>query len=265
MAKLTILETGLWDVPRNEIIAAETPEIYAENRRHKIPGFSVLIKDDEIGNLLWDTGITSEWESLWPEQFKQDYTFDKLCKLEDELAKVDIGANDIDLLVLSHLHYDHSGNVMLFKDTKAGQKIIISEGEALEAFPKVCMDVNGVSGAYLRDEFVAKGIGYQTINEDTWISKDIFLFIQTGHTPGVIGLLVKTDQNGFMLFTSDAVYSKLNFGPPVVLPGLCTDADAYKENILRLQQMQKEYDAKIFFGHDLEGFKEMKLAPYWYK
>ena len=49
MARLAILETGLWDVPRNEIIAAETPEIYAENRRHKIPGFSVLIQDKKQG------------------------------------------------------------------------------------------------------------------------------------------------------------------------------------------------------------------------
>jgi hypothetical protein len=54
MARLSIIETGLWDVPRNEIIAAETPEIYAENRRHKIPGFSVLIQDKKLGNVLWD-------------------------------------------------------------------------------------------------------------------------------------------------------------------------------------------------------------------
>jgi hypothetical protein len=62
MARLSIIETGLWDVPRNEIIAAETPEIYAENRRHKIPGFSVLIQDKKLGNVLWDTGITADWE-----------------------------------------------------------------------------------------------------------------------------------------------------------------------------------------------------------
>ncbi len=265
MARLSILETGIWDVPRNEIIEAESPEIYAENRRHKIPGFSVLVQDEKIGNLLWDTGITDEWKKIWPDKFKEDYTFDKLCRLEDELSKVNISPEDIDCLVLSHLHYDHSGNVKLFKNTRAGQNIIISKGEALEAFPNVCMDANGVSGAYLREEFVMNGIGYQTIEEDTWLSDGIFLFIQVGHTPGVIGLMVKTEKNGNMIFTSDAVYSALNFGPPVVLPGLCTDPAAYKENILRLQKMQKEYKAKIYFGHDLEGFKELKLVPYWYE
>ena len=71
MAKVSIIETGLWDVPRNEIIAAETPEIYAENRRHKIPGFSVLIKDDKVGTILWDTGITADWEVTWSNSSKQ--------------------------------------------------------------------------------------------------------------------------------------------------------------------------------------------------
>ena len=265
MARLAILETGLWDVPRNEIIAAETPEIYAENRRHKIPGFSVLIQDKKLGNILWDTGITADWEANWGEEFKRNYTFDKLCKLDEELARVGLAPKDIDLLILSHLHYDHAGNIKLFRNTPAGQKIMICEAEAQEAFPKVCMSVDGVSGAYFRDEIVMDGIGYQTIKEDQWISDDVFLFIQRGHTPGVIGLLVKTEENGFMMFASDAVYSKLNFGPPIVLPGLCVDPDSYKANVARLQKMQAEYDAKMVFGHDVEDFKQWKVAPYWYK
>lgn len=265
MARVSIIETGLWDVPRNEIIAAETPEIYAENRRHKIPGFSVLIQDKEIGNILWDTGITANWEETWTEQFKTDYKFDYLCHLDEELAKAGVTVNDIDLLVLSHLHYDHAGNIRLFQNTKAGEKILISKAEAECAFPAVAMALNGVSGPYFRDEIIMPGIGYQTMEVDTWLSKDVFLFLQKGHTPGVIGLLVRTEENGWMMFASDAVYSKLNFGPPVVLPGLCVDPVSYKANVLRLQKLREVYDAKMVFGHDVEDFKQWKVAPYWYE
>lgn len=265
MAKFTMLETGLWDVPRNEIIAAETPEIYAENRRHTIPGYSVLIQDDKIGNILWDTGITADWEETWSEQFKKDYTFHTLYHLDDKLEEIGLTVDDIDLLICSHLHYDHAGNIKLFRNTKAGRNIMISEAEAHEAFVKSAMSADGVSGAYFRNEIIMDGIGYQTINEDQWISEDVFLFIQRGHTPGVIGMLVKTQENGNFMFASDAVYSKLNFGPPVVLPGLCVDPVSYKENIVRLQKMKEEYNANMVFGHDVEDFKQWKVSPYFYK
>ena len=49
MARFFIIETGLWDVPRNEMIQAETPEIYQENRRHTISGYAILIRDRQRG------------------------------------------------------------------------------------------------------------------------------------------------------------------------------------------------------------------------
>lgn len=265
MAKFALIEVGLWDVPRNEIIQAETPEIYRENRRHTIPGYCVLLQDEKLGNVLWDTGITADWETTWTEQFKRDYTFHRLNSLKDKLAELALTVDDIDLLICSHLHYDHAGNIKLFQNTKAGRKILISEGEAHEAFVKVALSPDGISGAYFRDEIIMDGIGYETISEDTWISDDIFLFIQKGHTPGVIGMVVKTRENGNFLFPSDAVYSKLNFGPPIVLPGLCVDPEAYKANVARLNQMKEEYHAEIVFGHDVEDFKRWKLSPYYYE
>ena len=265
MAELTIIETGLWDVPRNEIIQAETPEIYAENRRHMIPGYCVLIHDSHLGNVLWDTGIAADWEEIWPEQFRRDYSFHKLCSLEEKLQEIGLKAEDVDLLICSHLHYDHAGNLRLFKNTEAGKKILISRMEAEEAFVKTAMAVDGVSGAYFGHELMEDGIGYQTISEDTWLSEDVFLFIQRGHTPGVLGLLVRTGQNGNFLFPSDAIYSRLNFGPPIVLPGLCVDPEAYRNNIDRIRRMQKEYDAKIVFGHDVDDFDRWEKSPWFYR
>lgn len=266
MAKtsFSIIETGLWDVPRNEIIAAESPEVYAENRRHTIPGFALLIRSPELGSVLYDTGIAADWNEIWPDQFKKDYTFHRLENLADKLAGLGLAPADIDLLILSHLHYDHAGNIKLFRGTKAGAGILISEAEVREAFVKVCMAPDGVSGPYFRQEIVMDGIGYRTIGEDTDLSEDVRLFIQKGHTPGVIGMLIKTEKSGNFLVPSDAVYSAYNYGPPVVLPGLCSDPEAYRANISRLAALQKEYDAHILFGHDVENFKQWKKSPEFY-
>ena len=139
MAKFTMIDTALWDVPRNEIIQAETPEIYKANLPLTIPGFVVLIQDEKIGNILWDTGIAVDWETTWPEQFFQDYSFHSFNRLDDKLAQLGLSVDQIDLLICSHLHYDHAGNVKLFRNTKAGQKVLISEAEAHEAFVKTAM------------------------------------------------------------------------------------------------------------------------------
>lgn len=263
--RFTIIETGLWDVPRNEIIAAETPEIYAENRRHTIPGFAVLVQHEKLGNILYDTGITADWKETWPEQFVKDYSFHKLESLTAKLKELGLTVNDIDLLILSHLHYDHAGNVKLFKNTKAGKNIMISKAEADEAFVKCMQDPSGLSGAYYRQEIMMEGIGYQYIDKDTKLADDVELFLQVGHTPGVIGMVVKTEKDGNFIFTSDAVYSSYNFGPPVVLPGLCVDPVSYKANAEKVGKMKEKYNAQIMFSHDVNDFNTFKKSPEFYE
>lgn len=265
MARFSILPISLWDVPRNEIIKAETPEIYAENRPYTIPGFVVLVQDKELGNVLFDTGIAVDWKETWPPQFFETYKFHEFARLTDRLAELDLAPEDMDMVVCSHLHYDHGGNVKLFAGTKAGKEILISSGEAHEAIVNSVIAADGVSGAYYRPEIVVDGVGYELLHENRWISEDIFLFIQRGHTPGVIGMLVKTEKSGNFIFTSDGIYSPTNFGPPVVLPGLCADPENYAGNVEYVADLAKEYDAQIIFGHDVDDFERRRKSPEFYE
>lgn len=263
--RFTIIDIGRWDVPRNEIIAAETPEIFAENRRHTISGFAVLIQNDTLGNVLYDTGISADWNETWPAQFKKDYSFHYHNRLDEKLKELDLTVDDIDLLIVSHLHYDHAGNIKLFKNTKAGQKIIISKDEAHEAIVNCCISPDGLSGAYFRPEIVMDGIGYQLIDQDMTLAEGVMLFLQEGHTPAVIGMILQTEKDGNFIVTSDAVYSSYNFGPPIILPGCCVAPDAYKANIVRVLELQQKYDAQIFFSHDVDNFATYKKSPEFYE
>jgi glyoxylase-like metal-dependent hydrolase (beta-lactamase superfamily II) len=49
------------------------------------------------------------------------------------LAQLGLKPSDIDLLVLTHLHFDHAGNLYLFSGTKAGRQIIAHEEEIKQA------------------------------------------------------------------------------------------------------------------------------------
>ena len=155
----------------------------------------------------------------------------------------------------------------MFQNTKAGQNgVIISEAEAKQAFVKVNLDDTGYAYGYVKNEFLnLRGIQYRLLEHDEALADDLFLFIQAGHTPGVIGMLVKTDKEGAFLFTSDAVYSKLNYGPPIVLPGICSDPDSYKANIEKLHKLADAHNAQLFVGHDTGDFNTWKQSPQWYE
>ena len=260
--KFSLIQTHEIEGPRNEMIAPETPEIAAENRRMVSPGLCVLIQHDTLGWILYDTGIDDQWRTGWNQTMLSLYNLKSHTNIENALSQFGLKPADIDLLILSHLHYDHAGNVKLFQNTKAGKQILISAAEAQEAFVKVNLDDTGYSGAYLKSEFLnLEGIGYKLIDQDIQLAPDIELFIQKGHTPGVIGMLLRTEHNGTFLFPSDAVYAKINYGPPPVLPGICADPEAFVQNIGKLEQLRIKHNATLVFSHEYNDFKK---APYFY-
>ncbi len=258
----SLIETHLIEGPRNEMIKPESPEIEAENRRMISPGFCVLFRHEELGTVLYDTGISNRWEQSWNETMKRLYRLEANSDIAQKLGEFGLTAHDIDLLILSHMHYDHAGNVALFQGTKAGRNILISEAEAREAFVQVNLDDTGYSGAYLKREFLnLEGIGYRLLKEDAVLAPGVELFIQRGHTPGVIGLMLTTKNNGCFIFPSDAAYSSRNVGPPIVLPGICNAPEEYVENIRKLHRRQREHNATIVYSHD---HNTLRKSPYFY-
>ena len=83
------------------------------------------------------------------------------------------------------------------------------------------------------------------------------LFVQKSHTPGVIGLILKTEHSGTILTTSDTVYSRESYdlGLP---PGgtINKTTDEFFDNLARIKAMEKEYNAELLFGHDFDQIQE---------
>jgi glyoxylase-like metal-dependent hydrolase (beta-lactamase superfamily II) len=264
--RFAIIDTCLWEVPRNEMIAPESPAIEAENRRYVIPGYCVYIEHPVIGKILYDTGCAIDYKNTWNATMQRDYKVIEIWDIRAKLAEMGTKIEDIDLLIMSHLHYDHAGNIKMFQHTKAGKKIILSEPEAKDAFVKVNLDDTGFSGVYLKREFQnLEGIGYSLISQDTKLADDFHLFIQKGHTPGVIGLMLTTGNGDTYIFPSDSIYSSINFGPPVILPGLCVSPDDYKANIEKVVEMKNRHNARIIYSHDVNDLKPLKKSPEFFE
>ena len=100
-----------------------------------VPTHCVLV-DTPDGRLLWDTSCPRDWEQHWAPTGLQDFfPYDKVSDeeyLDSRLKQLGVAPGDIDYVVLSHLHFDHAGNVKLFKETNA--RLVCSAKEKEWAF-----------------------------------------------------------------------------------------------------------------------------------
>lgn len=119
------------------------------------------------------------------------------------LARHGVAPEDIDIVVLTHLHYDHVGNNELFPNAR----FIVQKDEidlALDP-PRFCM--------FYYPEFAYKLRAVQDrldiIDGDHRIDENVALLKVGGHTPGCQAVLVKTDV-GTVCLTSDLMYNYRN-------------------------------------------------------
>ena len=80
-----------------------------------------------------------------------------------------------------------------------------------------------------------------------------------GHSYGMLGILVELDETGNIIIISDTVYCSENMGPPVRLPGFIVDEEGFIRSVKRLKDLAEEYNAEIWYGHDMKQFEGMVL------
>ena len=99
-----------------------------------------------------------------------------------------------------------------------------------------------------------EGIQFWTIDRTTQLTDDFTLFIQDSHTPGVIGLILKTENNGTIITTSDAVYTRKSYEQRIAPGGdINKTADEFFDNLAVLKKLREKHEgATLFFGHDYD-------------
>jgi N-acyl homoserine lactone hydrolase len=64
-------------------------------------------------------------------------------------------------------------------------------------------------------------------------------------------------QTGNVILVSDAIYCSENVGPPLRVPGFSTDEKGFCRTVDLVRELVDRYQAKIFYGHDLEQFNSL--------
>ncbi len=251
--KVYILDNGWLECDANWMVAMSV--VGTKGNPHpparwiKIPVYAVLIDHPE-GKFLYDTGCApiapNDAQAAFPYYHGENQTLVK------QLSLAHTRPEEIKAVILSHTHFDHAGNIGLFKHAE----VYVHKCE-FEHAPAA-----GVS-APLDRESLAKRC--HLVENDRELAAGVRLISLPGHSYGVLGLVVELKRDGVLIFPSDAVYTRANYGPPAKLSGIVYDSLSFFESIEKVRRLAKERNAKVMFPHDMDFFKTLKLAPQCYE
>jgi len=177
---------------------------------------------------------------------------DHIATFEEALSGIGLKPEDIDLVIHTHLQWDHCANTHKCKNAK----LIATETEykfALSPHPIL-------APTYKKDLF--KDLTFELVNGYTEIEPGIELIPAPGHTPGTQAVGVNTEKgkaiiSGFCV-TNDNFYPPENVKQfmPVMAPGIHLNAVDGFESAMRIKGM-----ADILIAvHDPSNLK-MKSIP----
>jgi len=200
------------------------------------------------GTVLFDTGMHSELtgpgELLDAVQlfFEVGLRADQLVDRQVEAAGV--AAADVDLVVLSHLHFDHTGGLALVPDAR----VVVQRDEWEAGADDELAARNGFRAEEYR-------LGHEVVladGEHDLFGDGLVTCIPTpGHTPGHQSLRVRLVDREVVLAADCAYFTATLDGGP--LPPIGHDRELHAASLERLRALRAG-GATVIPGHDRAAF-----------
>jgi len=242
--------------------------------RRELAAYVYLLRHPVHGNILIDLGypeVTAEDPAAYP-GFPVHVLMKIRMNKEDHVARrigrLGLGPEDIRLILFTHLHVDHMGDIRAFPSSR----MLVHQKEWEAALQ------GGRSRGYRSDYL--QGLSPQTFSfpEDTPYgpferSLDVLgdgsvIAVSTpGHTVGHVSYFVHTGHRTFFL-AGDAAWVEENYREPTRKGWFAhtfVDADrrAQKDTLLRIHTLYREWpDVLMVPGHDGGVLTDESLMPY---
>jgi len=192
--------------------------------------------------ILVDTGLPVETPDFEKKADQMLYMGEKVADFKTALKKLGYEPSDVNKVILTHKHPDHSGELRLFENAK----IYISHIEA------DALNLN--SDNIVKVDF--KDGQYKNFEKSEVISEDIIMLPGYGHTTGNSLVIAKNDDLYYMIhgditYTDEALRQNQ-------LSVVFEDKELAKETLETVRTFIKENDTVYLSTHTPEGLSSLK-------
>ncbi len=250
MIELSIFRTGAVNIVRSAFM----PWLEGPARDEKVftPVWSALLRTPE-GNILFDTGLhpvhVDRPDATFGPQPSMTVAMEHDDAVVSRLAAIGVRPGDVNIVVNSHLHFDHAGN----------------NG----AFPKATFVVQGEHLAFAKGKPNFPGV-YWDIPELTYVpaagrsrvARGVEVVPTPGHAPGHQSLIVDLAESGRVVLTGDAAFTRANLERGEI-PAM--DQAAAKESLALIRSLVKDDLDRVFTSHDATLWPTWRHAPESYR
>lgn len=205
--------------------------------------------------MLWDAGLPVALKGVKPGT-EGDMTATVFKTIEEQLAELNIKPSDIDIVGISHLHFDHIGQLDMFPNAT----LMIGKGDwdlinAKEPDPRIDTKPfkHWLGGKPGKSEPVDG-------DKDVFGDGSVVMLDMPGHTPGHHSLLVRLKNKGPVLLTGDLAHFTANYVNNGV-PGFNTNRADSLASLDRFKKLAANLKALVIIQHEPADVKKLPAFP----
>jgi len=215
------------------------------------------------GRILYDVGC--DYSKINDPELKKQYYENEAFpfgppemteeqRLHNRLSRLGLQPEDIDVVFIGHLHFDHGGGLcdMQHADVHVHeQELAAAKGQA--------------DDAYFLDDFSAN-YHWRVKDSEYDLAPGVRAIESPGHTAGHMSMLIELPKGQPIIIAGDAADLQENIDDEVA-PGLCwhDHEELALSSIRKLKQLAAETGAELWPNHDYDFYRRCLPFPEFYR
>ena len=244
-AKISLarLDCGSATIKNFDKFFSDKPGLY-ESAPRDITDSCYLVRHGDQ-QMIWDTGFPASWKGQTHDLGDLTVRIDKT--LAEQLAEVGLKPADIDIVGISHMHSDHTGQAAEMPQAE----LLIGKADFDQTKGK-----DDPFGSWRRE-----GAKVRTVTGDTDVFGDgtVVALHLPGHTPDHLALLVKL-ASGPVLLTGDLYHSR-DAREKRGVPPFNTSREETLQSMDKFEKLAKDTGAKVVIQHEPRDIALLPAFP----